>query len=323
MASEPLVTVIMATLNCREHIDEAARSVAGQSLDSWELLVMDSDSDDGTVDVVQAFQDPRMVVHQRSDEGVAHAWDRALQIARGTYVAFLCGNDGYLDNEWLATCVAIMERDSEVSLVWGIPTASYDGQVGGVAHWPWGAYAAEPDAINGVQKGKWLYNWLSTGAYFSDNNMCIRRSVMQWCMPRYSLGTRVIDKQFAFQYNFNALGFMPYGVPRIVSFGRLHAGQLGQTRMAERRLTVLDYLRKVRRYRASLLRGSTEHVYRDADGAVVGAAPAFEGRLNKDDFYVEALGGGRFIDGTRYVEELIQRARSGPPDATGLPADLA
>ena len=59
MAAEPLVTVIMATSTCRERIGETARSVAAQSLDSWELLVMNGDSDEDTTEVVHAFPDPR------------------------------------------------------------------------------------------------------------------------------------------------------------------------------------------------------------------------------------------------------------------------
>ena len=79
----------------------------------------------------------------------------------------------------------------------------------------------------------------------------------------------------------------------------------------ERRLTVLDYLRRVRRYRSDLLRDRVQHAYRDGAGEVFGVAPPFQGRMFEADFMVSSLEGDEQIDGTRYVEELMRRAAAG------------
>ncbi len=324
VSTVPRVTVIMATLNAAAHVQEAVGSVVRQSLGSWELLVMDAGSTDGTTERVRSFGDARIQLYEEPDEGLAHAWDNALQRARGDYVMYLCGDDMYTDADWLRTCVSVMERDPEVSLVWGVPGILRDGTFSGVAHWPWGIYVGSAETLEHVQKEKWFWNWLRYGAYFSDGNMCVRRNVLRRCMPRYRMGSRVTDLQFTFHYNFNAEGFLPYGVPRVVSVSRIQEGQLSTTTTVERRAQVLGYLRRVRRYRRSLLNTDRQHVFRDGNGAALTCLPPLKGSLQESDFRMRAIDRDEEIDGTRYVEELIDRAISrglGPEVLEFVPMD--
>lgn len=54
MTPEPAVSVITPTKNRRELLRETMNSVAAQTLDAWEHLVVDDGSDDGTADEVKA-----------------------------------------------------------------------------------------------------------------------------------------------------------------------------------------------------------------------------------------------------------------------------
>ena len=305
MAAGPRVSVIMATLNCAEWVEKAAQSVVGQTLSSWELLVMDAGSTDGTVEIVEGFRDPRIVIHQEPDDGVAHAWDKGVLRARGNHVAFLCGNDAYVEMDWLRVCADVMVVEPTVSLVWGVPAIYTGDQYVGVAEWPWGVYAAYPETVGEIQKEKWLRYWLSSGAYFPDNAMCVRRNVLLSCMPRYRVGTRVMDKLFAFHYNFNSRGFLPYGIPRITSLWRYEDEQLSESRASERTLIMHDYLRRVRRYRAALLEDRIRHVFLDGDERPVGVVPPLKGRVSEDGFFVRPRGRPDLVDATRHVEALM------------------
>jgi hypothetical protein len=183
-----------------------------------------------------------------------------------------------------------------------------------------GLYVGSSEAIALVQKEEWFWNWLRCGAYFSDGNMCVRRNVLQRCMPHYRMGSRVTDLQFTFHFNFNVQGFLPYGVPRVVSVSRIQEGQLSTTTLPERRAQVLGYLRRVRRYRRLLLNTSKQHVFHDGEGAALRCIPPLKGRLQESDFQMRAIDRDEMIDGTRYVEELMERARrSGyAPDVLGF-----
>ena len=319
--SRPRVSVIMATLNCAQYLSQAIQSVVDQTMADWELIVMDGGSTDDTIAIAQGFRDERIRIYQEHDSGIAEAWDKAAKRAHGDYVMLLCGNDAYVTTNWLETCVAILDSDIEVSLVWGIPSL-YDGdEYVGLQKWPWGAYVRSPKKIAQAQKQLWLHNWLATGAYFCDGNMCVRRNVFLACLPRYAPGMSVLRSMFSFYFTFNRQGFLPFGVPEVVSLSRLHDGQWTQKRQVDWALTVADYMRRVRRYRRYLLEDRESHVFRDGVGNNIGIVPPLAGRLEERDFFIVRRKNQEVIDGTRLYEKTGRRLMSrkattiGPVDA--------
>lgn len=96
-ADGPLVSVVLPVRNRPSQVGEAIQSVRHQSLDSWELVVVDDGSTDETPDVVAAIaaDDRRVRLLRREHGGVCAARNTALDAARGRYVAFLDS-----DNEW-------------------------------------------------------------------------------------------------------------------------------------------------------------------------------------------------------------------------------
>ncbi len=51
---------------------------------------------------------------------MAHAADKGYQLARGEFITIVCGQDGFLDKEWLQKCVDVFDKDPTISLVWGL-----------------------------------------------------------------------------------------------------------------------------------------------------------------------------------------------------------
>lgn len=103
----PLVSIIMPVWNRPEKIVEAIRSVQAQTLDRWELVVIDDGSTDNTLSVVktEASRDPRIVPIAADHAGVSEARNRGLAAARGLYVAFLDS-----DNSWRPNYLDVMVR---------------------------------------------------------------------------------------------------------------------------------------------------------------------------------------------------------------------
>ncbi len=301
----PRVSIVMPVLNCAEYLGDAIESVLSQSLTCWELLIMDGVSNDGSVDVARGYRDQRIRISQEPDEGIPHAWDKGVRRARGDHIALLCGNDAYMDKEFLMSCVDTMDSDPEVSLVWGVPCWLVGGEYS-LNPRPWGQFAIHPERIDWYQKQKWLTNWLGTGVGFWDGGMCTRREVYMKCMPPYELGTGVQDKLFPFFYNFNTQGYLPFGLPRVVSFYRLHGDNTFGTATDAIHLSVQDYARRVRRYRADLIAGRRVHVYRDGNGQPLGILRWPE-QLTKESFFVTD-GNGQLVDGTKQLETAFPRA---------------
>jgi glycosyltransferase involved in cell wall biosynthesis len=89
----PLISVIMPAFNAEAFIAEAVRSMLSQTWERWELIVIDDGSTDGTLAVLSGLQDPRITVHGQANAGVSASRNRALDLARGEYVAFLDADD--------------------------------------------------------------------------------------------------------------------------------------------------------------------------------------------------------------------------------------
>ncbi len=305
MLDHPRVTVIMPTWNAERHVAEAVDSVMRQTCQSWELLVMDAESTDATVDIVNAYDSRRIRVYSEADEGVAHAWDRAVDRARGDYVLLLCSSDAYTDDTWLETCVREMDADPELSLAWGLPSVA---NADGGNPQPHGLH---PDEIARTQKRSWLLLWLTTGRECPDPTMCVARRVLRECLPQYREGSGVMCAVYEFLFEFNARGYLALGVPRVVSFSRVHEGQLsaGDALTAQRRWTLIDYARRIRRYRRALLQGDIVHTFRNRAGQPLDALPELSA-APEHLFHVPTPTGERMdlLEGANFADKVANHA---------------
>ena len=91
--SNPRVSIIIATFNAAETLEECIDSIVGQSFPAWEIIVFDNVSTDGTQEILASRE--THIAHWQSapDSGIYDAWNRALAHARGEYVLFLGADD--------------------------------------------------------------------------------------------------------------------------------------------------------------------------------------------------------------------------------------
>ncbi|MCX6565179.1 MAG: glycosyltransferase [Candidatus Aminicenantes bacterium] len=90
----PLISVCIPSYNNERFIDAAIRSVLGQTLDDFELIVVDDRSSDGTQAKARAYSDARIRIIE-NDRNLGHEgnWNKALGEARGRFVKILPGDD--------------------------------------------------------------------------------------------------------------------------------------------------------------------------------------------------------------------------------------
>lgn len=103
--------------NCERTLVASVQSILNQTLESWELLIVDDGSTDRTVDVARSFQDERIrVVADREHGGLVAGLNQAIQISGGKYFARMDGDDVAYP-ERLERQVDYMERHPEIDLV--------------------------------------------------------------------------------------------------------------------------------------------------------------------------------------------------------------
>lgn len=99
----PKVSIIVAVYNRVAEISECLDSVIGQSFKSWELVVIDGGSNDGTVEVINAYAEHIRYFHTGPDSGIASAWNHALEHVSGEWYLFLGSDDRLHDKDVLQT----------------------------------------------------------------------------------------------------------------------------------------------------------------------------------------------------------------------------
>jgi len=91
--NDPKVTVLMPAYNAGEYIGEAIKSVLEQSFADFELLIINDGSTDDTEKIIRSFKDPRIVLINQDNKGIASALNAGLYIARADYVARFDADD--------------------------------------------------------------------------------------------------------------------------------------------------------------------------------------------------------------------------------------
>lgn len=83
----PLVTVAIATHNRAEYLSESITSVLGQTMQDFEIVIVDDGSTDNTRAVVESISDPRVRYFYQEQAGVSAARNRAADESHGVYTA--------------------------------------------------------------------------------------------------------------------------------------------------------------------------------------------------------------------------------------------
>ncbi|MCU5326114.1 glycosyltransferase family 2 protein [Bacillus cereus group sp. BfR-BA-01428] len=92
----PKVSIITPSYNSEEFIKQTIKSVVKQTFQKWELIVIDDCSQDNTREIVKAYEeiDNRIkLLELEKNSGAAVARNKGIEIARGTYIAFLDSDD--------------------------------------------------------------------------------------------------------------------------------------------------------------------------------------------------------------------------------------
>jgi glycosyltransferase involved in cell wall biosynthesis len=110
------VSILLPTLNRRSCLDERIKSIVTQTLADWEVVAVDSHSDDGTWEALQrwAAKDSRVRPFQ-APRGLYGAWNRAIELARGEFV-YIAASDDSMSPDFLETLVTGLGEHPECDL---------------------------------------------------------------------------------------------------------------------------------------------------------------------------------------------------------------
>ena len=127
------VGVIVPAFNAAKTLPIALESVASQTFDDWQILLVDDGSTDNTAEVVAPFLDrfgARMLYIVQENRGLPAARNAAIRASSAEFLALLDADDVWLPCR-LAESVQVLRQRPLAGLAYGcITTIDQDGRLG-------------------------------------------------------------------------------------------------------------------------------------------------------------------------------------------------
>jgi glycosyltransferase involved in cell wall biosynthesis len=125
LPSMPRVSVVVPLYQKGRYVQRALESVFRQTVNDFELIVVDDGSTDDGPSILRGIEDARLLVHRQDRQGVSVARNRGISLARAPWVAFLDADDEWLPG-FLESTLRTAETCPGVSAVfsnlWDYPT---------------------------------------------------------------------------------------------------------------------------------------------------------------------------------------------------------
>lgn len=116
----PLISVIMPCYNHKAYVEQAIVSVIQQDCESFELIVVDDFSADGSYELIQSLSVRHgfQLIRLNANQGVCAAMNQGLKYARGKFIATMDSDDVMLPGRLRLQADYLLEN-GQVGLVGG------------------------------------------------------------------------------------------------------------------------------------------------------------------------------------------------------------
>lgn len=114
-SDEPNISVIIVNWNGRHWLEKCLPSLAEQSYDDFEVIIVDNGSEDNSVAWLRENWPQIRVLTLSTNQGFARANNRGIEVATGKWIAIL-NNDTLVDRDWLQNLIN-KTGDSRVGMV--------------------------------------------------------------------------------------------------------------------------------------------------------------------------------------------------------------
>ena len=117
MKTSPLVSIIVPVYNGKKYLSEAIDSILSQTYHPTEIIIVDDGSTDGSGESAQRFSSAVKYCYQ-TNAGTGAARNRGVELAHGSFFAFLDADDIWLQDK-LTIQMAAFYNNPETEIVFG------------------------------------------------------------------------------------------------------------------------------------------------------------------------------------------------------------
>jgi glycosyltransferase involved in cell wall biosynthesis len=128
--SLPLVSIITVVYNNARYIEDSIHSVLSQGYPRLEYVVIDGGSTDGTVEIIEKYQNQISVFISEPDEGIYNALNKGIQHASGEVVGILHSGDLFCNENVVSASIQKMnDTCSELCFSDLVIVDAYSGKI--------------------------------------------------------------------------------------------------------------------------------------------------------------------------------------------------
>ena len=93
-----LISIITVVKDQEDTIEKCIKSVLNQNYKNIEYIVIDGNSSDKTMSIINKYKDKISVVLSENDKGIWDAMNKGIKLAKGEIIGFLNSDDYYYEN---------------------------------------------------------------------------------------------------------------------------------------------------------------------------------------------------------------------------------
>ncbi len=190
--SHPLVSVIIRSFNEAWALKKTLPALLAQNYSEWELIVIDSGSTDGSVELIEQMSPRHFIRIPQGEYNPSRVMNRGMELSRAEFGIFLNADATPQGPNWLRPLVTAL-MDSQVAAVFGRQIPRPDCQAAFVhdyercfgperesVHWPHFFSMAS----SGIRKDIWMKRGFNERLQYSEDDEYTR-----WCV---ACGYRIV-----------------------------------------------------------------------------------------------------------------------------------
>ena len=113
------ISIITVVYNNQKTIKDAIESVLAQNYTNIEYIIIDGNSNDGTLDVINNYASKITKIISEKDNGIYDAMNKGLKLATGDVIGILNSDDLYANNSILNEVMKHFNNDMNLDILYG------------------------------------------------------------------------------------------------------------------------------------------------------------------------------------------------------------
>ena len=113
------LSVITVTYNAKHTLERTLKSVQEQTYPAIEHLIVDGNSNDGTVALIQQYENERLKWISEPDKGIYDAMNKGAKMATGDYLCFLNAGDTFYNVDTVEKMFKTIDKNAFPDILYG------------------------------------------------------------------------------------------------------------------------------------------------------------------------------------------------------------